>query len=717
MKPNVKDRLVEAGGVELSGEFGISLADSAHIMTILRDTLYSDKVLAVLREYSSNAWDAHREVGKADLPIKVVLPTEMDPTLTIRDFGPGLSPDDVFNVYTQYGASTKRSNDTTVGMLGIGSKSAFAYADSFTITSFHGGKKCIYAAVLDQSEKGIINLLHEEDSNETGVMIQVAIQRHDIPEFILKAQDLYRYFVPRPDINTEIPSLPSVQKNLKSGVIYDEHHYDDGEWIAVMGCVSYKVDLSQLKGFGAEEGVPTFLRSISGALFFGIGDVQVNASREGLKYSDHTKRMLLQRFNELVDEYVSITLDDINKQSGSPWDRRVRLQVLNKLKLPVPSTEKGFIVGSVHVGGKIPKGINILQVTTNGYGRHETETEKAVGYISVHPNARLLLRDDTRPLKGYHLGEHDYLVRKDPELTWPQAQIEIEKMLADLGMMGLPVTALSTLPWSKPHNPKAQYYNVKHRQNVFKLVDNPHFYRGKKSENWVGEKRTPDPADIYVLLTEFSNSEFANLYPLDSTIVQLTGQKMPAIYGYKTTEKKPVDPKDIVGIPYKQWSEENLKKILEVPRIRKMLIMSQWAAVLGHSYYSSSRRKADRTVRERIKKGLGTKHPITKFVYSNQVAKTWMMKHAKGNTHAWVENLKERTEKTSDKILQDMNEADKEMKNIYARYPLINAVGEGLSCLWGSNFADWLHYITMIDRALTIGNNANDNASSLHAHP
>lgn len=29
-------------------------------MTILRDTLYSDKVLAVIREYSANAWDAAR---------------------------------------------------------------------------------------------------------------------------------------------------------------------------------------------------------------------------------------------------------------------------------------------------------------------------------------------------------------------------------------------------------------------------------------------------------------------------------------------------------------------------------------------------------------------------------------------------------------------------------------------------------------------------------
>ena len=94
-------RQVQSGGVETSRSFEISSKDSAHIMTILRDTLYSDKILAVLREYAANAWDAHREMGKPDLAIQVILPTVMNPTLIIRDFGRGLSHEDAFDVYTQ----------------------------------------------------------------------------------------------------------------------------------------------------------------------------------------------------------------------------------------------------------------------------------------------------------------------------------------------------------------------------------------------------------------------------------------------------------------------------------------------------------------------------------------------------------------------------------------------------------------------------------------
>lgn len=59
--------------------FDINPDDVTHVITLLRDTLYSDKILAVLREYGTNAWDAQREadtaVGRPPQPIVVKLPT------------------------------------------------------------------------------------------------------------------------------------------------------------------------------------------------------------------------------------------------------------------------------------------------------------------------------------------------------------------------------------------------------------------------------------------------------------------------------------------------------------------------------------------------------------------------------------------------------------------------------------------------------------------
>src|SRR5688572_3649345 len=107
MKPQVLVRTVEEQGVLAEGAFGLSnkAEDQAHILSILRDRLYTNKVLAVLREYSANAWDAHVDAGKADVPIKVVLPTKLDPSLIIRDYGKGLSEEEIFEVYVKYGAS------------------------------------------------------------------------------------------------------------------------------------------------------------------------------------------------------------------------------------------------------------------------------------------------------------------------------------------------------------------------------------------------------------------------------------------------------------------------------------------------------------------------------------------------------------------------------------------------------------------------------------
>ena len=70
-----------------SYSFGIKESGLAHIFNVLRNQLYSDKILAVIREYSANALDAHAEVGKQDTPIEVSLPTKLNLNLEVRDFG------------------------------------------------------------------------------------------------------------------------------------------------------------------------------------------------------------------------------------------------------------------------------------------------------------------------------------------------------------------------------------------------------------------------------------------------------------------------------------------------------------------------------------------------------------------------------------------------------------------------------------------------------
>ena len=89
---------VESHGIKDSVKFGIKASGLHHILGILRNQLYSDKILAVIREYTCNAVDAHTEGMCPERPIEVTLPNRMNPNFKVRDFGPALSDEDIHNI-------------------------------------------------------------------------------------------------------------------------------------------------------------------------------------------------------------------------------------------------------------------------------------------------------------------------------------------------------------------------------------------------------------------------------------------------------------------------------------------------------------------------------------------------------------------------------------------------------------------------------------------
>src|ERR1019366_3856120 len=102
------------------------IGDASIIFDILRSKMYSNPVLAICREISCNARDAHREVNKNNTPIEIHLPNGLDPNYKIKDFGPGISPDRIENVFIRYGVSTKREDNIQTGAFGMGCKTPFS---------------------------------------------------------------------------------------------------------------------------------------------------------------------------------------------------------------------------------------------------------------------------------------------------------------------------------------------------------------------------------------------------------------------------------------------------------------------------------------------------------------------------------------------------------------------------------------------------------------
>ncbi len=85
---------MEVSGMNLT-EMTMKLSGKA--FKIFSDSLYKNKIQAIVRELGCNAVDSYpAETEKR--PFMVHLPTIFEPYFYIRDYGTGISPDNMFNV-------------------------------------------------------------------------------------------------------------------------------------------------------------------------------------------------------------------------------------------------------------------------------------------------------------------------------------------------------------------------------------------------------------------------------------------------------------------------------------------------------------------------------------------------------------------------------------------------------------------------------------------
>ena len=300
------------------GEFRIR--NSAKAFNILSSGLYANKIRAIIRELSCNAVDSHVAAGKQDTPFDVHLPNQLDPTFRIRDYGTGLSHDQVLNIYTTYFESTKTESNAFIGALGLGSKSPFSYTDNFTVTAIKDGRRNVYSAFINGEGVPSIALMHGEDTDlPNGVEIQFAVtDRYDYDKFRSEARQVYTYFKLRPVVSGGEQEFVFRDVQYKDRNIIPGVHYVDGRGsIAVMGNIAYPVEvpnesnnlgpLAQLLNCGLE-------------MHFDIGELDFQASREGLSYIPSTieaiKRKLIA-LNAQLAVHLALEADAITDE----WER------------------------------------------------------------------------------------------------------------------------------------------------------------------------------------------------------------------------------------------------------------------------------------------------------------------------------------------------------------------------------------------------------------
>ena len=297
-------------------ESNYTIEASAKAFSILSDGLYADKIKAVIRELSTNAYDAHVDAGCPEQPFTIHLPNRFEPNFSIRDYGTGLSHDDCMNLYTTYFGSNKTDSNDAVGCLGLGSKSPFAYTDSFVVTSYFNGKKRVYNSYKNEHDEPVFALLSEDDTDEpNGLEVTFSVEQDDIDEFEETAQKVYKHFKVLPRLLSEDTTKPFELEDKHKFVIQGSnwgivdsggysHYHDRDEAVAIMGQVAYPIDYGQFEG----EAVEALLRS-EVQIHFGIGELDITPSREALSYNEYTKRAIketveciLLEMKEVIEE-------------------------------------------------------------------------------------------------------------------------------------------------------------------------------------------------------------------------------------------------------------------------------------------------------------------------------------------------------------------------------------------------------------------------------
>lgn len=317
----------------------ISVDGMEHIMNLLTN-LYKDPELAVIREYFTNAVDAHVAVGQT-APVIVTLPTWDSPMYVVQDSGIGMSTEDIKNIYAQYGASTKRNTNDQVGAFGLGCKSALTTTDQFTVISNKNGIKS--TVLISKTESGvntvnIVNVTETPEANGTTVKIPIP----DEYSFNSKASKFFNYCNPEVVlIDGKAPTgllenWTVVEELTPSG---HEIRYNHDRYVGtflVMGNVPYTLDreeitnaISRLIKLEKIQGISSYALSdifnSMGKIFsVTIGSVDLTPSREGLRFTEKT--------NDVLDELLFSFYESLREIASSELEATTSLRAFYRVK-------------------------------------------------------------------------------------------------------------------------------------------------------------------------------------------------------------------------------------------------------------------------------------------------------------------------------------------------------------------------------------------------
>lgn len=338
-----------------AGETGaFTIKANGKAFKVLIDKLYANKIQSITREIWSNALDAHIAAGCADRPFDVSFPSAFDPSFRVRDYGISLTHEQVMKLYTTLFESTKEDTNDQVGKFGLGSKSPFAYTDSFAVTVVKDGEKRFYAAMIGSDGVPTINFMGREDSDEeNGVEVSFPVEREDVAQFARAAKRVSHGFAVKPNVVNDpgFEGWPEVDILMEGeGWVLSRGEIDGYRQTAYarMGCVLYPINVAALGHLTQEQ------RAVLEAQFiidFKMGELEITASREELSYGrgEPTTESILAKTNEIYASLLETAMEGF-EDCASYWEACTEYH--NRLMSSLPEVIKMVMRQNARYGNR-----------------------------------------------------------------------------------------------------------------------------------------------------------------------------------------------------------------------------------------------------------------------------------------------------------------------------------------------------------------------------
>lgn len=399
---------VETNSKNESLDFGIG--DPSVIIEILRNRLYSNPIRTLVQEYICNARDAHREAGKELEPIHVGLPSSSNLVFSVTDFGCGLSPDQVKNIFVNYGTSTKRGSDKLTGGFGIGAKSAWAYTDNFMIKAIFGGYERHYIAHIGTKNNGVLDKVYENKTDKPNqTTVEIAIKASDCSNFIYAALRATMFWKVRPvfngsgkefsDWNYSSNTLagPSWYYNMKptykldklefyeNGSLGEEFKCADDYWNSGLYLIVDEIPYHIGRNF--TESYSELISLLNGeniiCVRVGNSDCEVSASREQISDSSESKNRIKSVLSDLALKLKTEVAGKLEKISSFFEFKQFCLDNHNLLSFSFSSGFQfdGWYLSGSGIGGYRLKNnsLDISEIKFDYYTNEKRSSRKSFG--------------------------------------------------------------------------------------------------------------------------------------------------------------------------------------------------------------------------------------------------------------------------------------------------------------------------------------------------